>query len=130
MVLKPQNLSELPDTALTLACGQINEEEEVQQAEEAKKEADNVKTITELFNKASIQDPIPNDVLGQLRRGQTHSKQISLTECQVDDNGRLLYYKCIYMLNHIPLKPRLIRDFHETPAAGHLEQSKTLELLV
>ena len=60
-VLKPQNLTELPDTdpALTLACGQINEE--VQQAEEG---ADNVKTITELFNEAYIQDPIPNDVLG------------------------------------------------------------------
>ena len=77
-VLKPQNLTELPGTALTLACGRINEEEE---AEEAKEEADNVKTITGLFNEAYIQDPIPNDVLGQLCRGQTRSKQISLAEC-------------------------------------------------
>ena len=49
-VLKPQNLTELPDTALTLACGRINEEEEAQRAKEAEEGADNVKTITELFN--------------------------------------------------------------------------------
>ena len=64
VVLKPQNLTELsdtaltelPDTALTLACGRINEEEEeeVQRAEEVEEEADNVKTIIELFNKAYI----------------------------------------------------------------------------
>ena len=77
-LLKLQNLTELPGTALILACRRINEEEEVQQAgeEEAEEEADNVKTITELFNEAYIQDPIPNDILGQLRRGQTCSKQI------------------------------------------------------
>ena len=82
-----------------------------------------------MFNEVYIQDPIPNDVLGQLRRGQTCSKQISLAECQVDDNGHLLYCKHIYVLNYMPLKLRLIRDFHETPAAGHPGRSKTLELL-
>ena len=125
-VLKPQNLTELPDTdtALTLTYGQINEE--AQRAEEG---ADNVKTITELFNEAYIQDLIPNNVLGQLRRGQTCSKQISLAECQVDDNGCLLYRKHIYMPNHMLLTLRLLRDFHETPAAGHPGRSKTLELL-
>ena len=122
-VLKLQNLTEVPDTTLTLVCGQIDEEEEAPQAEE---EADNVKTITELFNKAYIQDPIPNDVLEQLRRGQTRSKQISLAECQVDENGHLLYCKRVYVPNHMPLKLQLIRDFYETQAAGHPGQSKTL----
>ena len=112
-VLKLQNLTELPDTALTLACGRITEEE-----------ADNVRTITKLFNEAYIQDPILNDVLGQLRRGQTRSKQLSLAECQVDDNGRLLYRKCIYVPEHIPLKLQLIRDFYEMPAAGHSGRAK------
>ena len=61
VVLKPQNLTELPDTALTLACGQINEEaqqaeeaEEAQRAGETEEGANNVKTITELFNEAYI----------------------------------------------------------------------------
>ena len=75
--------------------------------------------MTELFNEAYMQDPIPNDVLGQLRRGQTHSKQLSLAECQVEDNGRLLYCKRVYVLDYMPLKLRLIRDSHETLAAGH-----------
>ena len=74
--MKPQNLTKLPDNALTLVCGRINEE--VQRIKEAEEEADNVKTITELFNKPYIQDPIPNDVLEQLHRGQTRSKQILL----------------------------------------------------
>ena len=64
MVLKLQNLIELPDIALTIACGWINEEEEAQRSEEAEEGADNMKTITELFNEAYMQAPIPNDVLG------------------------------------------------------------------
>ena len=51
VVLKLQNLTEVPDTALTLVYGQIDEDEEAQQAEE---EANNVKTITELFIEAYI----------------------------------------------------------------------------
>ena len=107
----------------------VEEAEEAQRAEETEEGADNVKTITELFNEAYIQDPIPNNVLGQLHRGQTPSKQISLAECQVDDNGRLLYRKHIYVPNYMPLKLRLIRDLYETLAAEHPGRSKTLELL-
>ena len=49
------------------------------------------KSIEELFNEAYTKDPILNDVLGQLHRGQTRSKQLSLAECQEDGNGQLLY---------------------------------------
>ena len=45
------------------------------------------KSIEELFNKAYIKDPIPDDVLGQLHRGQTCSKQLLLAEYQEDGNG-------------------------------------------
>ena len=38
------------------------------------------KSIEKLFNKAYTKDPIPDDVLGQLRRGQTHSTQLLLAE--------------------------------------------------
>ena len=87
------------------------------------------KSIEELFDEAYTKDSIPNDVLGQLRRGQTRSKQLSLAECQEDDNGRLLYCRHLYVPNHMLLKLRLIKDFHEVPAAGHPGQLKTLELL-
>ena len=114
--------------ALTLACGRV-EVEDVEEVQPVEAEVDDAKTITELFDNAYAIDPIPNDVLDQLRRGQTHSKQLSLAECQKDDNGRLLYRKRIYVPNYMPLKLQLIRDFHETPAAGHPGRSKTLELL-
>ena len=77
-VLKPQNLSKLPDAVLTLVCGRVEDVEEVQPVEA---EVDDAKTITELFDNAYAIDPIPNDVLDQLRRGQTCSKQLSLAEC-------------------------------------------------
>ena len=74
--------------ALTLACGRINEVEEeldrvneveeevdrVIEEEEPGEEADSVKTTTKLFDEAYIQDPIPNNVLGQLYRGQICSQ--------------------------------------------------------
>ena len=92
-------------------------------------EVDDAKTIIELFDDAYTIDPIPNNVLDQLRRGQIRLKQLSLAECQKDDNGRLLYRKCIYVPNYMLLKLQLIKDFHEAPAAGHPGRSKTLELL-
>ena len=39
------------------------------------------KSIEELFDEAYTKDSIPDDVLRQLRRGQTRSKQLSLAEC-------------------------------------------------
>ena len=87
------------------------------------------KSIEELFNEVYIKDPIPDDVLGQLCRGQTRSKQLSLAECQEDGNGRLLYRRRLYVPNHMLLKLRLIKDFHEVPAAGHPSRAKMLELL-
>ena len=130
-VLKLQNLTELPDTALTLVCGRVNEEaqqaeeaeeaERAEETEETKEGADNVKTIIELFNEAYIQDPIPNDVLGQLHRGQTRSKQISLAEYQVGDNGHLLYRKRIYVPNYMPLKLLPIRERWQQDTPGNLK---------
>ena len=91
---------------------------EAQRAEETEEGVDNVKTITELLNKAYIQDLIPNDVLGQLHRGQIRSKQISLAECQVDHNRHLLYRKRIYVPNYMPLKLRLIRECWQQDTPG------------
>ena len=154
VVLKPHNLIDIPG-ALTLACGQVAgepavvaeepamvaeepavvAEEPAAVAEEPALPAEDPagaaeKSIEELFNEAYTKDPIPDDVLGQLHSGQSRSKQLSLTECQQDGNGRLLYRWRLYVPNHMPLKLRLIKDFHEVPAAGHPGQSKTLKLLL
>ena len=138
-MLKPHNLIDILGV-LTLACGQLAEERAAI-AEEPATMADDPtwpagdpvgaaeKSIEELFDEAYTKDSIPNDMLGQLRRGPTHSKQLSLAECQEDDNGQLLYRRRLYVPNHMPLKLHLIKDFHEVPAAGHPSRSKTLELL-
>ena len=139
MVLKPHNLIDTPGV-LTLACGQLAEERAAV-AEEPAAMADDPawpagdpvgaaeKLIEELFDEAYTKDSIPNDVLGQLRRGQTRSKQLSLAECQEDDNGRLLYCRRLYVPNHMLLKLRLIKNFHEVLAARHPGRSKTPKLL-
>ena len=72
-VLKLQNLNDLAETdrpnVLILVYGQVSED------------AKTIKRIRELFDAGYAKDPIPNDVLEQLRRGQTHSNQLSLAEC-------------------------------------------------
>jgi len=85
-------------------------------------------SLLELMKEGYIVDPIPNDILQQLRDGKVRSKQLSLAECK-DETGRLIYRDRIYIPNHTLLKLRLIQDFHDTPAAGHPGRSKTLELL-
>ena len=97
VVLKPHNLIDTPG-ALILTCGQVAGEPAVVVEEPATiaegpalpaegpaRAAE--KSIEELFNEAYTKDPTPDDVLGQLRRGQTYSKQLSLAECQEDGNG-------------------------------------------
>ena len=105
VVLKPHNWSDILGV-LTLTCGQVAGEPAVlaeepaaiveepvtlagnptQPVEEPALPAEDragaaEKSIEELFNEAYAKDPIPDDVLGQLRRGQTRSKQLSLAEC-------------------------------------------------
>ena len=108
VVLKPYNLIDIP-RALTLACGQVVgepamvaeepavavekpaavAEKPALPAEDPTRAAE--KSIEELFNEAYTKDPIPDDVFGQLCRGQTRFKQLALAEYQEDGNGRLLY---------------------------------------
>ena len=98
MVLKPHNLIDTLG-ALTLPCGQVAGEPTIVVEEPAMVAEEPVavakgptlaaedsaraveKSIEELFNEAYTKDPIPDDVLGQLYRGQTCSKQLSLAEC-------------------------------------------------
>ena len=103
-MLKPHNLIDTPG-ALTLTCGQVVgepavvaeepaviAEEPAAAGEEPALPAEDPagaaeKSIEELFKEAYTKDPIPDDMLGQLRRSQTRSKQLLLAECQEDGNG-------------------------------------------
>ena len=80
-----------------------------------------------LFNQGYQQDPLPKDVLKQLKNGNSRSKQLSLAECQ-EINGGLYFRTRLYVPDFMPLKLHLIRQCHETPGAGHPGRSKTLEI--
>ena len=41
----------------------------------------------------------------------------------------MIYWDCIYVPDHIPLRLRLLQDHHDPPAVGHAGHAKTLELL-
>ena len=118
---------------LTLVFGQVLEpqlnNEDVEEVGQIEARIDTPNTITELFDNVYAMDPILKEVFDQLRRGLLRLKQLSLAKCQEDNNGYLLYHKCIYMLNHKPLKLWLLKDVHEAPAVGHPGRSKILELL-
>jgi hypothetical protein len=110
VVLKPENL----DISLN-ATSQENALEE-----------DN--EITELFKQAYENDPIPNQILNDLRIKKQHSKLISLAECSEADS--LLYYReRKYVPDYLPLKLYLLKQYHDSPTAGHPGRAKTLEIL-
>jgi len=108
VVIKPQNLS-LSATTMPTSIIEPN-------------------SLPELMKEGYIVDPIPNDILQQLRDGKIRSKQLLLAECK-NQGSKLIYRNRTYIPNYTPLKLRLIQDFHDTPTAGHPGRSKTLELL-
>ncbi|ETN72937.1 hypothetical protein NECAME_18601, partial [Necator americanus] len=81
-----------------------------------------------LFAVAYASDPVPNEILQQLRDGTQRSKYISLADCTTNDN-RLLYQDRVYVPAYSPLILRLLQLNHDSPAAGHPGRSKTIELL-
>jgi len=63
-----------------------------------------------------------------LEQGIQHGCLISLAECTKDGNP-LRYRDRLYVPAHKPLKPAIIRENHDAPAAGHHCKSKTYELI-
>ena len=41
----------------------------------------------------------------------------------------MIYWDCIYVPDHVPLRLRLLQDHHDPPAVGHPGRAKTLKLL-
>jgi len=63
-----------------------------------------------------------------LEEGVRHTHLISLAECTKDAN-RLQYRDRLYVPAHKSLRLAIIRENHNTPAAGHPGRSKTHELI-
>jgi len=84
--------------------------------------------IDDLWNQEYSKDLVPRKVLQALRENRRKSRHLQLDQCS-DNNGRLRYQGRIYVPDFMPLKLHLIREYYDTPAAGHLGRAKTLELL-
>jgi len=84
--------------------------------------------IPTLLAEAYQTDPLSGRILGLLWNSAWQCNEISLASCKERD-GRLMYCNCIYVLDHVPLRLRLLQDHHDPPAVGHPGHAKTLELL-
>jgi hypothetical protein len=84
--------------------------------------------ISAFLSEAYEMDTFPNWILGLLRKGAKHCKEVSLADCKEKD-GRLIYRDCIYVPDHMPLRLQLLQDHHHPPAMGHPGRAKTLDLL-
>ena len=122
VVLKPHNLELMANSV------QDNDSEDVTDPENNTEEPEEL-TLEQLFEEGYRQDPFPHKVLQQLRNGERHSKEITLSEC-TEINGQLHYRERIYVPDHHFLRLRLCREHHDTPVAGHPGKAKTYELLV
>ena len=86
-------------------------------------------TLDDLWRKGLAEDPVPRKTLASLKAGHPRSLYLTLRECREDRNGRLVYRERLYVPDYTPLKLRIIRDHHDTPAVGHPGRAKTLELI-
>ena len=82
-----------------------------------------------LLSAVYASDPFPNEVLELLRMGARHCKNISLAECS-KTAGCLRYHSMLYIPASDNLCLHVLRQAHDTPAAGHPGRAKTLELIV
>jgi transposase InsO family protein len=94
----------------------------------ATNEREPVTNIDELWEQGHERDTTTTEILTALRTNATRSRHVTLSQCS-ERNGILLYQDRIYVPDFMPLKLKLIKDHHETPAAGHPGRAKTLELL-
>lgn len=65
--------------------------------------------LDELFANGYKHDPLPQNCLDLIRKGERHSSRISLVEC-AEVNGRLTYRGMLYMPDSDPLKLRILRN--------------------
>ena len=80
------------------------------------------------WEQAYATDPVPNEVLLALRTGARRSDHLTLSQCE-DRGGRLFYQGRMYVPALDALRLQLVKDHHDSPAAGHPGRAKTLELL-
>jgi hypothetical protein len=140
-VLKPQNL---PDNPPHLSANGLSEQQEA--APKPQHVPPNTPRTTDLhllaeaptsdgqssllhnIEKATRSDPFAQRIISLLHDGKLHSKEISLSECDVRD-GRLYYQQQLYIPNDDNLQLQLLQSHHDAAAAGYPGRAKTFDLL-
>jgi hypothetical protein len=107
VVLKPQNL---PEQLQILANDLIG-----------------TRLVQEQLKEASEQDNLVRRILDAVRQG-TSMREIMVAEC-LERDGQLYYQGWRYVPEDPELQLRLIKEYHDTPLAGHPGRSKTFDLL-
>jgi hypothetical protein len=77
---------------------------------------------------ATQTDPFAQRIITALFEGKQHSRDITLSECQVHD-GRLYYQHRLYIPADDALRLRIIQSNHDVPATGHPGRAKTFDLI-
>jgi transposase InsO family protein len=89
---------------------------------------DGQSSLLHSIEKATRSDPFAQRIISLLHDGKLHSKEISLSECDVRD-GWLYYQQRLYIPNDDNLRLRLLQSHHDAPAVGHPGRAKTFDLL-
>jgi hypothetical protein len=108
-VLKPHNLSDelqLWEAVLAAPCSALSQD----------------------ILKATQTNPFAQRIITALFEGKQHSREITLSECQVH-NGYLYYQHRLYIPADDALQLRIIQNNHDVPAAGHPGRAKTFDLI-
>jgi len=115
VVLKPENL----DLAATMITKDVTEHVTRETIDTERKKH---------LKQAYAEDTLVKDIISAMNKGQRRHTKISLAECKIQDN--LLYHlDRLYIPEGGGLRLQLIKEHHDSLAAGHPGVAKTLELL-
>ena len=74
-------------------------------------------------------DPTINEIIKALNSGTRRHPKVTLLDCSIKNN-KVHIRDRILVPNYLPLKLKLIMEYHNKPSAGHPDVAKTLELLM
>ncbi|KAG9665731.1 hypothetical protein KCU87_g10162, partial [Aureobasidium melanogenum] len=95
--------------------------------DQAESRTEDIDTAT-LWKEAKEKDNFEPQVLRMLQQGHRYSKLIQLADCR-EEHGNLTFRGRRYVPFHQHLRTRIIKEAHDSPAAGHPGRAKTNELV-
>jgi hypothetical protein len=85
------------------------------------------RSIQEQLEEASKQDTLTGKIIDAVKPGIA-MQEITVADCS-EEGGHLYYRGKRYVPEHLELQLRLIKEYHDTPLAGHPGRSNRFDLL-